>query len=308
MALSVSQSLAAFAGLVRWKNLLILGFCLLSFHKLLLRTASPYGLAPRLHGTGVALLAIALICITAAGYLINAIRDKDTDLINHPDRRWIPDPFAERTIRGWYHLALALGLVPAAWLAHRLNLYPWLILYPLVAWMLHRYSMVWKGRGLSGNVLVALLSGAVPMLLLIPEQDLLEALPSATRRQLWFLFGGFAGFAFLVSVFRELVKDLEDLAGDQAAGWRTYAVLAGPGRAIRLAIGLGTLSALVLIAGAVVYRGGPFVPGGLVLLTAIQAFLVLGLMKDPDRGDLGRISRRARWLLAAGLALIWLAP
>lgn len=308
MALSVSQSLAAFAGLVRWKNLLMLGFCLLSFHQLLLRLSAQYGLEPRLSGYGVALLAIALICITVAGYLINAIRDQDTDLINHPDRRWIPHIFEERTVRRWYYLAIGLGFFPAAWLAHRMSLYPWLILYPLVAWMLHRYSLDWKGRGLAGNVLVALLSGAVPMLLLIPEQDLLEVMPSATRLQVWHLFAGFTGFAFLVSVFRELVKDLEDVAGDQASGWRTYAVQAGPRRAIGLAIGLGTLSALVLIAGAVVYRGGPIVPWGLVLLAVFQAFLVLGLTKNPERHDLGRISHRARWLLAAGLALIWLAP
>jgi len=46
----------------------------------------------------------------------------------------------------------------------------------------------------------------------------------------------YMGFAFLVSLFREVVKDIEDFAGDDRFGCRTFAVVYGIDKARFLAL------------------------------------------------------------------------
>ena len=50
---------------------------------------------------------------------------------------------------------------------------------------------------------------------------------SIKLRLTWKWVAGLAVFSFLLTLPRELVKDLEDLEGDRQAGFRTFPALAG---------------------------------------------------------------------------------
>ncbi|MCK4409992.1 MAG: UbiA family prenyltransferase, partial [Candidatus Eisenbacteria sp.] len=95
------------------------------------------------------------------------------------------------------------------------------------------YSRVLKGVPLAGNVAVALVA-ATPFLMggFSQGKYLLAAIPCV--------------LAFFIHLAREIVKDVEDIAGDEAAGVRTFAVRRGASASF--AIVRGALIVLMALA------------------------------------------------------------
>lgn len=147
----------------------------------------------------IALAAASAALVTAGGNVLNDIEDLAGDRVNHPER---PLVTGEITLVGARRLAVALfasGAVLAV---------PVAIVEPPVAAILAvavagllLYELRFKALGLAGNLTVAGLTGLV------------------------FLYGGasvgavgvvvpFAGMAFLATLSREVIKDMEDVRGD----------------------------------------------------------------------------------------------
>ena len=158
----------------------------------------------------IALAALSTACVTAAGNVLNDVLDVTTDRTNHPDRPLVRGEF---TIDGARRLAVALFVVGGLLIVPVVTTHPLLAAIFLVAvGSLVVYELRWKAQGLEGNALVALLTGLV------------------------FLYGGtaagapvtvlpFVGMAFLATLAREIIKDVEDMAGD--VGRRTLPMARG---------------------------------------------------------------------------------
>jgi geranylgeranylglycerol-phosphate geranylgeranyltransferase len=170
-----------------------------------------FGLCADLRQVIVAATSAALI--TAAGNIHNDLRDIEVDRINRPQR---PLPAGRISIRTAAIEATVLGL--AGWL-----LSWWLgpQLFGLasgVAVGLYLYNTYLKSTVLWGNLMVSLLAAAA-----FPY----GALAAGDIGRAWLP----AAFAFLFHFGREIIKDLEDAAGDQQRGVTTLALGLGPSRA-----------------------------------------------------------------------------
>ncbi len=161
------------------------------------------------HGMGIAgslefwaillLAAMSTALVTAGGNVLNDLEDVEGDRVNHPDRPLVTGAISVQGAR-IIAIGLFVGGIEAA--------LPVILLYPLVGVVLAialatmlGYEFRLKAAGLSGNLAVALLTGLV------------------------FLYGGaaggnalllapFAAMAFLATLSREVIKDMEDVAGD----------------------------------------------------------------------------------------------
>ncbi len=165
------------------------------------------GLAAR--GTGIEapvtfwieilLAAISTACITGGGNVVNDLLDREVDRTNHPDRPLVTGAVSVRSAEV---LAVALFVAGVAVVVPVILAIPLvgLILAIAVASLL-AYEFRFKARGFIGNAVVAFLTGMV------------------------FLYGGavgghiellapFAAMAFLATLSREVIKDMEDVAGD----------------------------------------------------------------------------------------------
>ena len=84
-----------------------------------------------------------------------------------------------------------------------------------------------------GNIIVALLTAMVPMLVVFYEWPALYkyyTINAIRLPQINFIIywvGGFALFAFLTNLIREIIKDIEDFEGDIAYGRNTVPVVIG---------------------------------------------------------------------------------
>jgi len=78
------------------------------------------------------------------------------------------------------------------------------------------YSQLLKKTYLSGNILVALLTASTLFILLVFDSNLMQA-------GIWV----YALFAFLSTLIREIIKDTEDLRGDQQFKAKTLPIVLG---------------------------------------------------------------------------------
>lgn len=173
----------------------------------------------------------AAFLVTAFGNVLNDLRDHQLDAKAHPDR-----PLPSGRIRRFEaKLTAAFFLAFGLWQAFLAGGFPTLAFAGMNAFGLVAYEVWFKGMGLPGNVLVAVLVAST-----FAFGAVAAGVPPAAWGLLWLL----AAMAFLANVARELLKDVEDMAAD-AGHRRTLPLQAGSGVARLLAFAL--VNAAVLL-------------------------------------------------------------
>ena len=132
------------------------------------------------------------------------------------------------------HVILTLtGVFVGLYIAFAFRKESYALLFIGVPFLLWYYSTYFKRQMLSGNIIVALLTALVAYLVVSVE---FAALEMQTGRQIieteacsraWFYTTGFAAFAFISTLLREIIKDMEDTRGDREAGCRTMPIEIG---------------------------------------------------------------------------------
>lgn len=229
--------IAAFIQIIRWKNLLLLAMVqLLVFFKLLDHASSVLD-TPDL----IFLITITAL-IGASGYIINDYYDAEIDKVNKPLTAIAGRVWPLRTVLNVYFAFVTLGFILSIWLSLRLDLLPYIILYLFAVAGLWYYSFSLKCKPLSGNLMVSLFCASVVAVVALP--DLLHENGLIIRTE----FSFYIAFAFLATWYREVVKDIEDIDGDQKAGCQTFPVKFGikPSKVMALVPGAMLLASLIL--------------------------------------------------------------
>ncbi len=156
------------------------------------------------------LLSCSTILIAAAGYIINDYYDVKIDFINKPERVVIGRSIARRYAI-LFHVALSfLGILIGAYLSLRVG-----ALNILSVFLLWLYSNNLKRLPLIGNVAVAFLTGLSIYMVEVYYR---------TGNSLVLIY---ASFAFFMTLIREIIKDMEDLKGDNTFGCKTLPIIWG---------------------------------------------------------------------------------
>jgi 4-hydroxybenzoate polyprenyltransferase len=234
-----------FFKLIRWKNLLIVILTMvLMRYAVIAPVLGRIGVIP-LTGTGeevpmsvrsslidFILLVLATVFLTAGGYVINDYFDIKTDLINK-GKVIVGTRIPRRQAMMWHNIFNIAGVAIGFYISWKAG-YIWLgTMFLVVSGLLYFYSASYKRQFLIGNLVVALLVAMVPMLVVVYEWPALYryyTLNSTTLPEFNFILywvGGFAAFAFLTTLTREIIKDIEDFEGDLAYGRNTIPVVTG---------------------------------------------------------------------------------
>ena len=163
------------------------------------------------------LLFTSVIVTTASGYLINNYYDINSDKINNKN--------IEDLTKTFYVNCYLLHLFTSLLVLFISDLSPgWLNLVIISHILVYLYSLKLQHWPVIGNLLVALLSSTV---LLIPYWltgtfwELENFNISENLNQIFVIF------CFLLTIKREIVKDMEDIQGDLKTGSYTLAIVAG---------------------------------------------------------------------------------
>ncbi len=163
------------------------------------------------------ILIFSTLCITAAGYIINDYYDIKIDYINKPNRVLV-GRVLKRRVAMIAHIALnAVGVGLGALVSLMIG-----SINLAAGFLLWFYSNQLKRLPFVGNLLVALLTAASILILVLYYQ--------ANQ----YLVYTYAIFAFSITLIREVIKDMEDLKGDQNFGLQTLPIYWGIRKTKRL--------------------------------------------------------------------------
>ncbi len=238
----------AFLKLVRWPNLALIVLAQSLFQFCIYRGIYA-SKVPEGDGEQFVLLVLASVCIAAAGNIINDYFDINIDLINKPNKVVLGRIIGRRWALVWHLLLSGAGIVLTA---IALNPFErWYLVFANigVVVLLLLYSMRFKRDVLIGNIIISLITAWVILLIFLSKYSLADAFQNVEYVQLKFFRFAilYSGFAFVVSLIREAVKDVEDLAGDKKYHCKTMPVVWGV-NATKVYVGVWLTILLILLA------------------------------------------------------------
>ncbi len=239
--------------IIRWENLLVLALIQwLILHAVVFPLLHTFGFDTSPYATLYWLLILSTLLITAGGYVINDYFDVKIDRINRPERIVVGEKISLKSTMLYYQiltgLGTAIGLV-VAFLSKSFTLGFIFVLTPGLLWF---YSASYKRQFIVGNLIVSLSVALAVFIVGMPAVALLKLnygdllVQTPIPKTIYGWTGGFAGFAFLLTWMREIIKDMADIEGDREMECRTMPIKWGAKKTKLFLYGLILLTIVVL--------------------------------------------------------------
>jgi 4-hydroxybenzoate polyprenyltransferase len=253
------------------------------------------------------ILVISTCLLAAAGYVINDYFDIRADLINRGSI--IVGNTVTRRMAMLYHNVLnILGVIGGTYVSARIG-YFWLgIFFVLITGLLYFYSATYKRQFMLGNIIVAILVAMVPMLVVVYDAAPIFVYYSQTAVNfpgvgiLFFWVGGFALFAFLTTLIREIIKDMEDCEGDRETGKKTLPVRAGLTTCKTVVIFFSLITVALLYFVWAVYLHDRITLIYITLLLAVPfAVVIYKVLTGSEKDQFHKASSLMKLIMVAGI-------
>ena len=254
------------------------------------------------------LLILSTVLIAAAGYVVNDIFDQDTDSYNKPKDLIVGRKITEATAYNIYAGLNIAGVLLGFYISYLIGHYNFSTLFVLIAALLYMYATSLKQIAVVGNLVVALLLGV--SVLIIGVYDLFPVMMVGNRvaGSLFSVLLDYAIFAFMINFIREIVKDLEDIKGDDANGIRTLAVILGVKKTNYL-VAVLTLIPIAFLAQYIfkyLVSNNLFVSVfyALAFIIAPLFYFIIKIVTAQEQKEFGQLSLLLKLVLLAGIVSI----
>ncbi len=304
--------ITAFLRLVRWPNLVMIAVTQVLFYFSFVQPLFSKAIYTSFDKWHFGLLIIASVLIAAAGYIINDYFDLNIDQVNKPQRTVIGKVIKRR----WaivMHLFFSFTAIIISLYIDLNSKTFWLAGSNIIcAFLLFGYSISLKKKLLWGNILVSVLTAWVVIVCFLCyynafyctncDNTFLELYNNRFIR-ISFLY---AGFAFVISLVREVVKDLEDIDGDKRYGCKTMPIAWGiPASKVFVAVWLVVLIGMISIIQFYVFqldwRWIWSIVYCIVLIIIPLIWILRKLFMAQVPKDYHRLSRVIKFVMLAGL-------
>lgn len=243
----------------------------------------------------------ALICV--GGYIINDIFDLYIDRINRPERVMAKP----KLWKNLYYVLAVIGLILTCLLAERCHTWYFVGIY-LVAWMaLWYYSKRLKCTALIGNLLVAIFSALVIAAMFGPDMmDYIQVIRMDGGR--WFLPISFHFImAFLLTLLREIVKDMEDVDGDRKYACNTLPVSIGIEKT-KVFVGFFSMLTIVVLA-AYFYVFASLAFGIILMLLSVFIIILMiwstrKIFRSKEKSNFHQVQQLYKYTMILGLVVV----
>jgi 4-hydroxybenzoate polyprenyltransferase len=234
------------------------------------------------------LLSLSTVCIAAAGYIINDYFDIKIDIVNKPERVVVGRYLKRRWAMGAHQILNVVGAILG------LLVSPYIFLINVFSiTLLWFYSERYKRLPFIGNLIVSFLTGLSLLIL---------TMHYPVNRRLVFIY---AVFSFFISLIREIVKDMEDIKGDEAHGCRTLPIIWGIRRTKNFLYSVLFLFVVTLFVMARALDNYLLVILFFLLLIPVS-WLTYKLSNADTRRDFREISSLCKLIMLLGLiTMIW---
>jgi 4-hydroxybenzoate polyprenyltransferase len=308
LKINCMRLVAAFIRMTRPLNLFFIAITQLLFHQFIIHPVlGKVGQYPVIDGLNYVLLTAASVLIAAAGYIINDYFDINIDLVNKPRGNVVDSIISRRWAIAWHFALSFTGVLCSAYVSWKTGLWFIVIINTACVALLFGYSVSLKRKLLSGNILISVLTAWVIMVITLSEFDFITANTPLLRwaynkiLQLGILY---SGFAFIMSLIREAVKDVEDMNGDARYGCKTMPITWGVNvTKVYVAVWLIVLIAVLVILQFYVIPLGWGLPViysvGLIIIPLV--YFLFKLYKSRTEKDFHFLSNLAKFIMLTGI-------
>ncbi len=251
------------------------------------------------------LMLVSNVFIAAAGYIINDYFDVNIDQINKPTKVVVGAYISRRWVIFW-HLILSVFAIYISTIVFPFKSYWHIHLSNLLAiLLLWFYSTTFKKNFLIGNIIISILTAWSIAVVYFSKLTIQEILHPNITDIANFKFAKltllYSAFAFILTLVREALKDLEDMEGDEKFGCTTLPIKWGlkPTK-VYLFVWLIVVIAVLLIIQLVVIPFGWWW-SALYCLVFIVSPLVIVLIKLPKSFTNKHFNELSTWVKVAML-------
>lgn len=225
--------MSAFFRLIRIQNLLFIAFIQYIMSEVVLSPIlQTYGFSSTTENM-LMLLILASVFIAAAGYVLNDYFDIKIDAINKPEKQIVGKYFSRQSAMLMHQIMTGAGVVCGLLLAYFARSISLGFIFIMVPGLLWFYSASYKRQFLTGNLVVAFVSALTILVVGISQLSFLSKsygnliYETPIPSQIYGWIGGFAIFAFITTLIREIIKDIQDEKGDREMECRTIVIKLG---------------------------------------------------------------------------------
>lgn len=299
--------LAAFFRLVRWPNLVFIALTQVLYEYCIYNSIFPDKASVPDSFRQFLFLMLASVVIAAAGYIINDYFDLNIDQVNKPDKVVVNTIISRRWVIFHHMLLSLLGLfftIAALPLGECWHLVLANFASIILLWF---YSTNLKKQLLIGNVLISALTAWVILVLFFAKHPLsLHTGFIVDRNEIRFFRVTilYAAFAFIISLIREVIKDMEDIEGDRKYGCRTMPILWGINTSkVFVAVWIIVLVGVLIILQFYVLPFGWWLSALYCLLLIIAPLVWIGikLFTAQSAADFHQLSKAVKLVMLTGI-------
>ncbi len=298
----------AYLRLFRWPNLLVVALTQYLFrYAIIIPLLKSHGIEPALTHPAFFMLVLATLLITAAGYAINDYFDLRADRINKPEKIVLGKHISRRTAIFYHSLFNISGVLLGVVLSLMVGYWPLSFLFIIVPTLLWMYSIRYKKKLFVGNFLVAVLAAFVVAIVWVFDFQALGDSISAHHPAIYNINSFvrvYALFAFLTTLVREIIKDVEDIRGDAKTGCKTIPITSGI-RASKKIIVFFTIAIIAFVLFIQIYllrRDFDLIFTYLIFTVQLPfIFMINKTVTAAEKSDYTYLSRFAKFTMVAGV-------
>ncbi|SDW93587.1 4-hydroxybenzoate polyprenyltransferase [Lutibacter oricola] len=216
------MSVAVFFNLIRYKNLLLLIYFQLLIKYLLFPA---FNIVEVFSSIQFIIFLLALVCITAAGNIINDIFDVEIDKVNKPNTYIVSRLISKEKAKRLYLFVNSIGVISGIYLSLNIQKPQYSFIFITVSLLLYYYSKKIKGTLLLGNIIVSFLIALSVYLLAIFNISNKTLIENSLYVKIILLL--YTIFAFFINFSREIIKDIQDIIGDYKLKLNTLPISIG---------------------------------------------------------------------------------
>jgi 4-hydroxybenzoate polyprenyltransferase len=223
--------LGAFFRIIRWPNLFFIALTqFLFYYAIIIPGFNGSGLNNTLRPVNFYLLCFSCVVIAAAGYIINDYFDLNIDRVNKPEKLVVEKLIKRRWAIIWHWILSGIGVLIGLYVSWKIRNIFVGASHVVTIVLLWFYSTTFKRKLLIGNLIIAILTAWVILVLYLCEfrvHTFVHPVYHQVLSRIYKFAILYAGFAFIISIVREVVKDVEDMQGDAAYHCRTMPIVWG---------------------------------------------------------------------------------
>ena len=299
--------------LIRWPNLIII---ILSMSLIMFFIVVPgleiKALSDGLNTFQFILLLSSTVFIAIGGYIINDIFDINSDSINKQGYNIIGSTISVEFANTLYWITTIVGVLLGVLLSYLVNQINFGLIFLFSAGLLWFYSQKYQCLPIIGNIVIAFLSslsfGLVWLFEFYALSNNAEIFVVAQTNfpfvnRLVFIY---MGYAFAVTLLREVIKDIEDYKGDNRFGCTTFTVKYGISASKILALVVAYISLLAsILIQYYFYRAEYYLlTSAFLIIIILFVIIIISLHKASSKHTYSRLSVLIKILMLVGILSI----